>query len=493
MPSDINNTLMQMLLNRKLQQESDERRNQAAMQQSVLKQRSDIAKENRQFQREIVKEAVKSGDPQTVELALSGNLMGLAQRSRDETDVASAAGSGDPNRVVDTFRGLEQSGRLRSAPLSLANQQGAKREQALLNRRREEAGAIRSDNVKAARDSVAAQATRFRTLGGEPPDVDTLARELRSIAPDLSEKQRRTVLAAGIAQSDTEVAKELLKQRSKEGETVDQKALRGIQYANRNDGSLAGAPADTVAALNLKGLAVSDPIAPGDDFILFQDKGSAREWQTSRVATRNLMILGEDVQNAFVAAEENADPLLVGPIIGGDTAQSLLRSFGAEDPFAAAYSVTSFRFVSAVLKATQGSRPSDFDLRMYMALLPSLTEIGSDSAAARFQEMNQSLAVAAATPFDKELGERVERIRNQRPSRADRVLTGAAKALERAEESGDIEKIRSATTRFQRAHADWVASGRADDFTLAPRPGASQDAQQTQRVRSIVDELAEGF
>jgi len=80
----------------------------------------------------------------------------------------------------------------------------------------------------------------------------------------------------------------------------------------------------------------------------------------------------------------------VGP--GSPTFMQDLRTFfGKGSPEAEAYRSSMFQFVTALLKAKQGSRPSDFDMKIYLAQAPTLQEVLSGTAEAKLDVLRQSL------------------------------------------------------------------------------------------------------
>ena len=114
--------------------------------------------------------------------------------------------------------------------------------------------------------------------------------------------------------------------------------------------------------------------------------------------------------------------MLAGPVIGARAFQDFLNLIGAETPEVAAYRNFSFELTSSKLKATQGARPSDFDLRMFMSLIPSLTEIFSPSADARMEALEQSLSLQAFGKFNKEQRDQIQAIKGQAWSKEDQIL-----------------------------------------------------------------------
>ncbi|ANS05902.1 hypothetical protein [uncultured Mediterranean phage] len=145
------------------------------------------------------------------------------------------------------------------------------------------------------------------------------------------------------------------------------------------------------AALFEKGLGFQDPIS--NEFITSRN---ATEMEEARYALLELTARVPLLMDAY--QQVRADPRMVGPIVGTDTAQGILRNLGVQSGAAAAYQNQQREFVSILLKARQGSRPSDFDLQFYLSLIPSLTEtFNPESAQARFDAMNQSLELAKAS------------------------------------------------------------------------------------------------
>lgn len=90
-------------------------------------------------------------------------------------------------------------------------------------------------------------------------------------------------------------------------------------------------------------------------------------------------------------ADPNQDVKRPGIIEGSDPVQNFLRRLGAQDFYIATVDNATKAFVNRYLKSEQGSRPSDFDLRYYLLMMPMITEIGTPGAGARMGVMADML------------------------------------------------------------------------------------------------------
>lgn len=96
-------------------------------------------------------------------------------------------------------------------------------------------------------------------------------------------------------------------------------------------------------------------------------------------------------QRMMSQAVKDGKTKVPGIVTGSDPYQNFLRRLGEQDFYVAAVDNATKAFVNRYLKSEQGSRPSDFDLRYYLLMLPMITEIGTPGAGARMAVMADML------------------------------------------------------------------------------------------------------
>ncbi len=148
--------------------------------------------------------------------------------------------------------------------------------------------------------------------------------------------------------------------------------------------------------------------------------GMTSSQKEKRYALNELINSVPDLREAATdAARAGAERgAFIGPALGTPAIQDMTRFFGIQDPAVANYELQYRNFTSRMLKAIQGSRPSDFDLRFYLGLMPMLTELWmtpegtlNPAAEQRLATMEKMLRTSAETPFDKKLGAQARRLR----------------------------------------------------------------------------------
>jgi hypothetical protein len=168
------------------------------------------------------------------------------------------------------------------------------------------------------------------------------------------------------------------------------------------------------------------------------------QYEEKRWALSELISSVEPLRDAAIAAaragaEEGA---LIGPVLGAPGIQEMSRFFALQHPAVANYELQYRNFTSRMLKAIQGSRPSDFDLRFYLGLMPMLTELTmtpdgelNPAALQRLSTMEQMLRRSGETILDKKLARKAYQLRSQEWTEEDY----AAKALAEQYANGEID------------------------------------------------------
>jgi hypothetical protein len=140
----------------------------------------------------------------------------------------------------------------------------------------------------------------------------------------------------------------------------------------------------------------------------------ARKFEETRSAQLELRSSFDTMQSSFTALREavsegTSSTTGIGP--GRPNAISDVRTWlGSGSPEAEGYKASMFQFVTALLKARQGSRPSDFDLKMYLALAPTLQEALAGTADAKLgvlrETLDASVSAASRSPMANQVMER---------------------------------------------------------------------------------------
>ena len=173
--------------------------------------------------------------------------------------------------------------------------------------------------------------------------------------------------------------------------------------------------------------------------------------------------------------------------------QDIRETFGASDPAVAAYRNARFQFVSALLKATQGARPSDFDLRMYLSLLPFSSEALSGAADEKLRIMEQQLELQMRVSGHPEVAQQIEaRTRRGRNAQESKMQSLGNQILSRLDSNGgqdDEEVLRLMDDLMTEASA-WSKTQRAKEFRL---PGATAEEQQQNPLSEEEQAFADEF
>jgi hypothetical protein len=121
-----------------------------------------------------------------------------------------------------------------------------------------------------------------------------------------------------------------------------------------------------------------------------------------------------------------------------DTFFDAMNFVGMQPAEVAGYRTASFQWVAAFLKATQGARPSDFDLRMFMALVPSLTEVLAESGPEKLNVLEESMLNAMRVVGDPRFSQDIEAIKRFGRTPLEKELEGKADRLRIRFEEGEL-------------------------------------------------------
>lgn len=173
---------------------------------------------------------------------------------------------------------------------------------------------------------------------------------------------------------------------------------------------------------------------------------------------------------AMRKAKADGDLGIIGPFFGSWYVK-LLTTAGQLPRAAAAYQVSMFAFISFMLKAIQGARPSDFDLRMFLAQAPSFTEVMSGSADAKIENLEMQTRIGLAARLDKERAAEIIRKIKIPESKEDKDLFGVWDKFNtnkggREWTSLTFDEQQEAYGELQDAMDRWISSGRPAFFTM---------------------------
>ena len=529
----MNAALIQMLLQQRMQERSEQRRHEQAMQQSIvdaeMAQRQEIAKEKRKLARDVYMERFKAqlgAAGEGKEVALGGfdpseqdmllTTMSGARTEQALQGLTNAQRSGDVGARMTALQGFQAATGVGpdNAKWPAVNAEVVRRlgvqvpqEAVKLAEQASSEGVTAQtqlskeseiETLKSITDSVVGRrnAARFGVGGGSSASVTDLLAEQMQQHPDIPPTRLYQAVVRGWNRADKDFYEKQMKQFTAEGATPEQIELRAAEkyLAARKraviDPFEALEPTEQ-AALAVRGWAPEDPVT-GRRPVFLGNTSAANRFIDERIPVAQLMQNLDNVQTAWEMVERFSDPAKVGPILGTQGFQEALRTIGVQDPNAAAYLNLQFDLIGSFLKAKQGSRPSDFDFKMYLALMPYLTEVGSPAARARLQSLKQIMEVASQLPYDQQIQQKIAAFKKNRATGNDRVLDAATQTLRAAYENGDSAMISRAEADFQSAHRDWIAGGGAERWRLIREDGTF-NMQGAAPAQGSPDSDLEGF
>lgn len=216
--------------------------------------------------------------------------------------------------------------------------------------------------------------------------------------------------ASGVSQADinsslyraSTAAPATLGQLRRDARSVDkgihavERSARDLEQSYRDAGyEIDATPAQFRVLSDQKGFV--DPVALSQGVVLIEPApGGTTEINNrteARIATWTLRNDFGRVRRAWdnleTAVASGRVPF-VGPGIP-TTASDAMTWLGQGSPEAESYKSSSFLMVGSLLKMMQGARPSDFDMRSYLATMPTLQEAGSLTGKAKLDTMQDML------------------------------------------------------------------------------------------------------
>lgn len=224
-----------------------------------------------------------------------------------------------------------------------------------------------------------------------------------------------------------------------------------------------------------RGIAFLDPVAAAENIPLLvpaQDSADARKQRQSRLELSRLSNSFDQLEDAYEALGSAIESgrVLPTPMFDRDMLASLSRTGLLSAEQSTFLNATLF-FPSYLLKSVQGSRPSDFDFKNFLALAPLPAEVGTQAGDAKMRYLRTMIDDQLSGPLSKEgraqLSAVKRRTSNPKPDASDAALEGALEQI-----NLDIERTGVETDEHRRmaqdAAMEWVrintASGRIDKF-----------------------------
>jgi hypothetical protein len=178
--------------------------------------------------------------------------------------------------------------------------------------------------------------------------------------------------------------------------------------------------------------------------------------------------------------------------------QEILRFAGKQDPDYAAYTVAYFLTTADLLKSKQGSRPSDFDFKNFLAMYPLSTEFGTPAAAGRLKALKQLTRADLEAKLNPLAAARVRKLRAKQNLLADKKVDAPLDAawakwqrVANRHEDGEVsnDEMNSATADLLDVARDWKARGGADAYLhgLSPTEGEVPISQENRDLADMID------
>jgi len=320
------------------------------------------------------------------------------------------------------------------------------------------------------------------------PDDERVAREIdvaqNRVRANNSPGEAARILALADGYTEAFLVKEFATSLTPEGRDPQSRTIDAMVAANKFEQGTGPEPSENQwGYLMLSNRAYTDQRT--GEFVYTGGTKDAAKQRDTRRSVYELGLRARELVDTYLDVVEN--PARTGAVIGDPLGQELLRLFGEENPFAAAYGVQMREYISILLKARQGSRPSDWDFKMYLTLIPSLTETRSASGIARLNQSLKSLDLYERSLNTPSFQRRSEAHKKAYPDTVlDRQVERAAEAVGRAQEAGDVRAEARHIKKFMELQEQLVKSGRADKVSMYDR-GPVDDATAAEQAE--VDQL----
>lgn len=335
--------------------------------------------------------------------------------------------------------------------------------------------------------------SRERAVRLEDSDVDAFATRIMGVRAGVLPQDHAQEVLGEINQRFGERATEVTSRVYNESlrKFVDNAAQQRIARSGRADTEFEMAVS---AAHDLLGLSRSEAIlyARNDgklDPITGQFVPSVgQEWLNSRFELSKAIDLVSDLAPKFEDAVEEAAQggAFAGPVLGSEKIRSVARWLALDTPAVAVYEQHSRMFVNSLLKSTQGSRPTDYDLRYYLELMPLMTEItvGPDGkpnkvAVARIESMGDLIRRAAQTPNDRARAIRARKMRAIPETKEDIAIKNATRAF--AENKISLSEFEEARSRWSRTRGHLFRDEEIEKSVKSGNAARAVDAWEASR------------
>lgn len=236
----------------------------------------------------------------------------------------------------------------------------------------------------------------------------------------------------------------------------------------------------------LNGTAIRDPL--GEDLIgrpVFLSVSGQKEAGEVRERRRAIM----ETREQFFALRDSFEDLRF-KVESGEVSAGALRTtsyfdalnlLGAQPAEVAAYRTNATIFAASLLKAMQGSRPSEFDFKMYLAMPPTLTEIAAGSADAKLDQLDNMIRIQALSESDPAARKAVKQsMRPDTPAdqRARSRVRSLSAQMDKALEMGDTAEQERIAGELFKLSEEW----RSDPGATVPNPIQSQPLSPAERL-----------
>lgn len=191
-----------------------------------------------------------------------------------------------------------------------------------------------------------------------------------------------------------------------------------------------------------KGFATLDPLTGGAIPGKLTDQYTQR-----RIALGQAVDELANVEANFWEAykEGQTNPLTGGPVVGTELVQNILQQTGMQTGAAAKFNSSMSLFLTRLADSLIPGVPSNMDLSTLLVAFPTLSELFSESAPARFTALRDSLQIAVRAPLrtSGDLGRIVQSKQNPQASAEARAI------IQRLSQTGDIGAFDAELSRFK--------------------------------------------
>ena len=439
--------------------------------------------------------ALSQGQSATVDRAAAGMPApapgGLGSIEQRSSALNRALAGGVPENVVRAesrnFSGAVESKQIaqQSQDLRARADEGRRESTDIRKERRDEARLTQRDQVDSMARTIAAQQSGVAPNGSGMAAYDDLENEVGTTkALDIWSKA--LVKSRGY---NAQLRERLISANGKRSDVQLTEDLTTFITEDWGEETLAAQdPTGAKMRLMGQGLAWVDPYFASKGELRFGHATRPEEAikrQETRRAQVMLMDTVERLEDSFVdlkAAMDRGEVPFAGPGLPSGVSDGA-NFFGLGSPEVERYRAAQFLFVSGLLKATQGSRPSDFDLQMYLALAPGLQEIQSGTAAAKIKLLRETVDSSIRSE-----GIGVDRIRHLKPNGLGADALRKFRTMSEKLNNGETVTNAEMAAAMD-ANDKWVASGDAKRFQLKS-PDEDFTVHENDRLDAIARQAA---